>query len=138
MSELLLAAHKLYTNLGYSVYRRILNYYGSGGKGADEEDAYDMRKSMSRDVKKETTIPLERPVTADEIEWHQKKIKTIYLFRMTRYARFKGNSHRQEFEATNWEDMKDITKKKEERDPSKVERSEKRRLKRQEDKKCMF
>jgi len=64
------AAHKLYTNLGYSVYRRILNYYGSGGKGADEEDAYDMRKSLSRDVKKETTIPLERPVTADEIEWH--------------------------------------------------------------------
>ena len=57
---------------------------------------------------------------------------------MTRYARFKGNSHRQEFEATNWEDMKDITKKKEEKDPSKVERSEKRRLKRQEDKKCMF
>lgn len=54
---------------------------------------------------------------------------------MTRYARFKGNSHRQEFEATNWEDMKNITKKKEEKDPSKVERTEKRRLKRQEDKK---
>ena len=66
------------------------------------------------------------------------KNKNIYLFRMTRYARFKGNSHRQEFEATNWEDMKDITKKRDHKDPSKVERSEKRRLKRQEDKKCMF
>ena len=35
-----------------------------------EENAYDMRKSMSKDVKKETTVPLTRPVTADEIEWH--------------------------------------------------------------------
>ena len=64
------AAHKLYTNLGYTVYRTILNYYGGGTGAVGEENAYDMRKSMSKDVKKETTIPLTRPVTADEIEWH--------------------------------------------------------------------
>ena len=64
------AAHKLYTNLGYTVYRTILNYYGGGTGAVGEENAYDMRKSMSKDVKKETTVPLTRPVTADEIEWH--------------------------------------------------------------------
>ena len=64
------AAHKLYTNLGYTVYRTILNYYGGGTGAVGEENAYDMRKSMSKDVNKETTIPLKRPVTADEIEWH--------------------------------------------------------------------
>ena len=70
MLNMNLAAHKLYTSLGYTVYRTILNYYGSGGKGAGEENAFDMRKSMSKDRLKETTVPLDRPVTADEIEWH--------------------------------------------------------------------
>ena len=46
---------------------------------------------------------------------------------MTRYARYKGNTHRQEHEATDWAEM---TKK-----PNKIERTENRRLKRQEDKK---
>jgi len=64
------AAHKLYTNLGYTVYRTILNYYGGGTGAVGEENAYDMRKSMAKDVNKETTVPLRRPVTADEIEWH--------------------------------------------------------------------
>jgi len=34
--------------MGYSVYRRIVSYYGDG------EDAFDMRKTLTRDVKKET------------------------------------------------------------------------------------
>ena len=29
----------------------------------------------------------------------------IELFRMTRYARYKGNSHRQEHEASDWSDL---------------------------------
>ncbi|KDQ61244.1 hypothetical protein JAAARDRAFT_125116 [Jaapia argillacea MUCL 33604] len=42
----------MYEGLGYSVYRRVREYYGSLGLGAggrDEEDAFDMRKPLSRD-----------------------------------------------------------------------------------------
>lgn len=46
-----------YEKLGYSVYRRVVGYYGSGGgsilpfkqKHDDEIDAFDMRKSLKRD-----------------------------------------------------------------------------------------
>lgn len=37
-------AINMYTKLGYSVFRRVVGYYG------DQEDAYDMRKSLPRDV----------------------------------------------------------------------------------------
>ena len=49
---------------------------------------------------------------------------------MTRYARYKGNTHRQEHEATEWTEMKKSTT-----DKEKVQRTENRRLKRQDDKK---
>ncbi|TFL07238.1 N-acetyltransferase [Pterulicium gracile] len=42
----------MYERFDYSVYRRVREYYGSmsGGKNRrDEEDAFDMRKSLSRD-----------------------------------------------------------------------------------------
>ncbi|GJE89915.1 GNAT family N-acetyltransferase [Phanerochaete sordida] len=42
----------MYERLGYSVYRRVREYYGSLGMGRaakDEEDAFDMRKPLSRD-----------------------------------------------------------------------------------------
>ncbi|KIY71090.1 N-acetyltransferase [Cylindrobasidium torrendii FP15055 ss-10] len=45
-------AIELYEGLGYSVYRRVREYYGSLGLGKgskDEEDAFDMRKPLSRD-----------------------------------------------------------------------------------------
>ena len=42
------AAIELYKGMGYSVYRRVVSYYGDG------EDAFDMRKTLKRDVKKET------------------------------------------------------------------------------------
>ena len=48
--------------MGYSVYRTVLGYYSG------EEDAYDMRKAMSRDVKKRSVIPHEHPVRPDELE----------------------------------------------------------------------
>ncbi|KAF2747667.1 acyl-CoA N-acyltransferase [Sporormia fimetaria CBS 119925] len=38
----------LYTKMGYSIYRRVVNYYNDG------EDAFDMRKPCKRDVKRET------------------------------------------------------------------------------------
>ncbi|KAJ7143188.1 N-acetyltransferase [Mycena crocata] len=43
----------MYEGMGYSVWRRIREYYGSlgvGNRGRDEEDAFDMRKPLSRDL----------------------------------------------------------------------------------------
>ncbi|KUI71204.1 N-alpha-acetyltransferase 20 [Cytospora mali] len=44
-----------YKNLGYSVYRVVKNYYGDNAEDPTlhSEDAYDMRKAMKRDTKKE-------------------------------------------------------------------------------------
>lgn len=47
-----LVAINMYEGLGYSVYRRVREYYGNlgvGKGGRDEEDAFDMRKPLSRD-----------------------------------------------------------------------------------------
>lgn len=41
-------AQKLYNGMGYSVYRRVSQYYN------DRTDAFDMRKPLRRDVKRET------------------------------------------------------------------------------------
>jgi len=44
-------AKGMYEGMGYSVWRRIIGYYGTGmGGGKDDEDAFDMRKPLSRDV----------------------------------------------------------------------------------------
>ena len=53
----------MYYNLGYTVYRRVLGYYNG------EEDAFDMRKAMSRDIKKTSVIPLTKPIRPHELEW---------------------------------------------------------------------
>ena len=47
------AAVEMYKKMGYSIYRRVVEYYSDSpweetGKGP--EDAFDMRKPMSRDV----------------------------------------------------------------------------------------
>lgn len=44
-------AQALYRGMGYSVYRRVLDYYSDDPTGAsnDGEDAYDMRKPLKRD-----------------------------------------------------------------------------------------
>ena len=54
----------MYKKFGYSVYRTVLNYYSG------EEDAFDMRKAMPRDVHGRSVVPLKRPVRPDELEWH--------------------------------------------------------------------
>lgn len=52
----------MYRRMGYIIYRTILNYYGGN------EDAYDMRKVLSRDVHKLSVKPLERSrVRAEEV-----------------------------------------------------------------------
>lgn len=56
-------AQQMYTKLGYTVYRRVLDYY------AGEEDAFDMRKALPRDKKKVSVIPLGRDITPNELEW---------------------------------------------------------------------
>ncbi|PSC69313.1 N-alpha-acetyltransferase 20 [Micractinium conductrix] len=53
----------MYTKFGYTVYRRVLGYY------SNDEDAFDMRKAMPRDVAKRSVIPLKKPVRPEELEF---------------------------------------------------------------------
>ncbi|KAF7270547.1 N-alpha-acetyltransferase 20 A [Rhynchophorus ferrugineus] len=57
-------AIKMYSNLGYIVYRTILEYYS----GDPDEDAYDMRKALSRDVTRKSVVPLSHPVRIEEVD----------------------------------------------------------------------
>jgi len=57
-------AIKMYQSLGYIVYRTVLDYYS----GDPDEDAYDMRKALSRDVNRNSVIPLKNPVRPEDIE----------------------------------------------------------------------
>jgi N-terminal acetyltransferase B complex catalytic subunit len=58
-------AVQMYEKFGYVTYRRVLGYYS----GEDPEDAFDMRKALPRDSKKESVIPLDRPIRPEELEW---------------------------------------------------------------------
>ncbi|XP_010022487.1 PREDICTED: N-alpha-acetyltransferase 20 [Nestor notabilis] len=60
-------AVNMYKQLGYSVYRTVLEYY-SASSGEPDEDAYDMRKALSRDAEKKSIIPLPHPVRPEDIE----------------------------------------------------------------------
>ena len=42
----------MYKKLGYSVYRQVIGYYSG------EEDAFDMRKALSRDADGKSCVPL--------------------------------------------------------------------------------
>ncbi|KAI3422027.1 N(alpha)-acetyltransferase 20, NatB catalytic subunit [Globodera pallida] len=61
-------AVNMYRRLGYTVYRRITEYY-SGDGTLEDEDAFDMRKALPRDADKKSIIPLKHPVSCDEIEF---------------------------------------------------------------------
>ncbi|XP_031562454.1 N-alpha-acetyltransferase 20-like [Actinia tenebrosa] len=54
----------MYKKLGYIVYRTVLDYYS----GDPDENAYDMRKALSRDRDKKSVIPLKDPVRPEDIE----------------------------------------------------------------------
>lgn len=45
--------------------RFYFRYYS----GDDPEDAWDMRKALARDEKKQSVIPMDRPVLPQELEW---------------------------------------------------------------------
>ena len=55
-------AINMYKKFGYSTYRTVLGYYSG------EEDAYDMRKALPRDVDKKSIIPLTEPVYPEDLE----------------------------------------------------------------------
>ena len=48
-------AIKMYELLGYTVYRKVLQYYS----GETDEDAFDMRKALSRDPEGKSVVPME-------------------------------------------------------------------------------
>ena len=56
------AAQELYRKMGYSIYRRIVGYYGDG------EDAFDMRKPLKRDEKRATVREKGDKVLVDPAE----------------------------------------------------------------------
>ncbi|XP_063705444.1 N-alpha-acetyltransferase 20 [Culicoides brevitarsis] len=58
-------AINMYTNLGYSVFRTVLEYYLGE---TENENALDMRKALSMDVNKKSIIPLAHPVRPEDIE----------------------------------------------------------------------
>ncbi|KAJ2776285.1 N(alpha)-acetyltransferase 20, NatB catalytic subunit [Coemansia javaensis] len=60
------AAVRLYEELGYIVYRQVLEYYIGDGV-MPTENAYDMRKAMPRDTHRRSVVPLERPITVEEL-----------------------------------------------------------------------
>eukprot|EP01120_Amphizonella_sp_Union-15-10_P000881 TRINITY_DN10942_c0_g1_i2.p1 TRINITY_DN10942_c0_g1~~TRINITY_DN10942_c0_g1_i2.p1 ORF type:complete len:193 (+),score=36.89 TRINITY_DN10942_c0_g1_i2:54-581(+) len=55
-------AINMYKSFGYVIYRTVLGYYSG------EEDAYDMRKALPKDVKKSSMVPLEKPVPAYQLD----------------------------------------------------------------------
>ena len=56
-------AVRMYTALGYTVFRRVLGYYG----GEPAEDAMDMRKPLPRDPTGATCVPLKAPTRTTAI-----------------------------------------------------------------------
>lgn len=54
----------IYMKLGYTIYRVVLEYYA----GEKDEDAYDMRKALSRDKQGKSVIPLQHPVRPEDLE----------------------------------------------------------------------
>eukprot|EP00834_Sanchytrium_tribonematis_P003096 NODE_110_length_18645_cov_0.794403.p15 type:complete len:173 gc:universal NODE_110_length_18645_cov_0.794403:13505-12987(-) len=54
-------AISMYRKLGYEVYREVIDYY-------DDENAFDMRKSLKRDAMKKLMIPLKKPIHTWELE----------------------------------------------------------------------
>ena len=51
---------------GYVIYRTVLQYYSAGDE--DGEDAYDMRKALSRDKAKKSMVPLTKPIHPWDLE----------------------------------------------------------------------
>ena len=57
-------AVEMYKKLGYIIYRTVIEYYS----GDPDEDAYDMRKALTRDVHRKSVVPVKDPVHPDDLE----------------------------------------------------------------------
>lgn len=55
----------MYRHMGYEVYQVVDRYYSE-----PEEDSYDMRKSMPRDVEKVTMQPTGKTIRPRDLEFH--------------------------------------------------------------------
>ena len=60
-------AINMYKILGYVIYRVVKGYYS--GKSGSKEDAYDMRKSLPRDVNKECMVTDKKEIEPNEVEF---------------------------------------------------------------------
>ncbi len=61
-------AIEMYKKFGYDIYQTIDKYYSSDGI-QPAEDAFDMRKSLKRDVKKECSVPTGKKIQPNEVEF---------------------------------------------------------------------
>ena len=57
----------MYRKRDYIVYREVNKYYSKSGPGTTEEDAYDMRKALSADPKKETLETKRKRIEPSEL-----------------------------------------------------------------------
>ncbi|KAJ2384457.1 N-acetyltransferase [Coemansia sp. RSA 2559] len=55
----------MYENLGYILYRQVIDYYQTDGI-MPTEYAYDMRRALARDVDKRSVVPLKHPVAVED------------------------------------------------------------------------
>ena len=58
----------MYNKFGYNIYQTVEKYYSSDGI-QPAEDAFDMRKSLMRDVNKECSKPTGRKIQPNEVEF---------------------------------------------------------------------
>ena len=56
-----------YEKLGYKVYRSVYQYYSSNE--GPSEDAYDMRMSLPKDATGELSVPLNKTIMPNELEY---------------------------------------------------------------------
>lgn len=65
-------AAKMYSKLGYVVYRKVIGYYSAHGPKQKAEDALDWRKALPRNRERSVSsvIPLKAPILPSELEWH--------------------------------------------------------------------
>ena len=56
-----------YRKLGYEVYRTVTGYYSSAT--GPSEDAYDMRMSLPKDEDGELSVPLNKSIMPNELEY---------------------------------------------------------------------
>ncbi|KAJ2896475.1 N-acetyltransferase [Coemansia aciculifera] len=58
-------AIQMYETLGYTLFRRVIDYYMTDGV-MPTEYAHDMRKALARDVHKKSVVPIKEPVNVED------------------------------------------------------------------------